>query len=315
MPAKLLFKISLLFTLSFSSFALVDYTEEEAFAPKNSGASRVKSPPPSSASRAQTSVTKPRVEGRNSGASSGMFNTGVMYGTQDVELEGVTGKVDTMSFEGHFQTRYNIFMGLEYYQAKSTSGNFGNNGSGFQKGNPEITLGFNWLQFGGAGEQATIDLYGGLSVGQEGSDFATVRDDKILGVTTAKRFYNFALGLGYEVRLTGGSGEGELDVGNISRLSASLGWVVSPDIRFLVEGSTYNIGSGGDSSLNRLGEDTKFSTISPKLQLRLSPMFDLSLGAHFRTRRLREATLVGAKLWNLDAAYGNVIFAGLAVNI
>jgi len=312
MPAKFLYTTFALFSLTYSSFALVDYTEEESFAPKNSGASRVRKPSPSPAPQVQTSVTKPRVEGR---APSGMFNTGVMYGSQDVELEGITGKVDTMSFEAHFQTRYNIFMGLDYYQAKSTSGNFGNNGSSFQKGNPEVKLGFNWLQFGGAGEQATIDLYGGLSVGQDGSDFATVRDDKLLGVTTAKRFYNFALGLGYEVRLTGGSGEQELDIGNISRLSASLGWVASPDIRFLVEGSTYNIGRGGDSGLNRLGEDAKFSTVSPKLQLRLSSMFDLTLGAHFRTRRLKEATLVGAKLWNLDAAYGNVIFAGLAVNI
>lgn len=309
MPAKKII-FSLLFFIP-QAYALVDYSEEESFKPQVSGASSV-----SNAAPTARSVTKPTPKSKGSGMSSLGFNLGTSYGTQDVELQGKNGKVDTMGFELQVQTRYNVFLSASYFQAKSSSQDLVTQNTGFQSGNPEVLLGFNWLQFGKKSELATIDLYGGLAFGQTDSEFATERTDKVVGVTTAKRFHNFALGLGYEYRMTGTGAEDELRIGNISKLSASLGWVVSRDIRFLVEGSTYSIGESNDNNApNRLEEKVNFSTVKPQLQLKLSPLVDLTLGARFRSRRLREGTLVGARLWNLDGAYGNGVFTGLSISI
>lgn len=291
-------------------FALVDYTEKEEFTPQRSGASSVAKKAP--VSRSSTKPTRSRSAG---GPSLGI-NTGVSYGSQDVELEGTTGKVDTMAFEAHLQTRYNVFMALSYYQAKSTDESLVTDSTSFQAGNPEVVLGFNWLQFGKPTEMATIDLYGGLSLGQDNSDFASGRTDTIFGLSTAKRFHSLALGLGYEMRLTDDGVAGEMNIGNISKLSASLGWVVSRDIRFLVEGATYSVGRGTDEGAAlRLQEKVNFSTVTPQLQLKISPLIDMTLGARFRTRRLKEGTLTNARLWNLEGAYGNNVFAGLSFNI
>ncbi len=313
MPAKPNFLLSLTTLALLSSplsFALVDYTENEAFKPQRSGASSVANKAPAS-----RSVTKPKRGGGGDSTPLG-FNTGLSYGTQDIELEGQTGKVETMGLEAHFQTRYNIFMAVSYFQTKSSSGSLVTEQTSFQKGNPEITLGFNWLQFGKASDLATVDLYGGLSLGQANSDFATERSDQVVGVSTAKRFYNFALGLGYEYRMTGNGGANEMAIGNITKLSASLGWVVSSDIRFLIEGSTYNIAGTDDAgALLRLQEKVSFSTVTPQIQLKISPLVDLSLGAKFRTRRLKDSNLTQARLWSLDGAYGNGVFAGLNFNI
>ena len=262
------------------SHALVDYTEAEEFTPQQSGASSVAKKAPVS-----RSVTKPKRSSGSGGPSLGI-NTGMSYGSQDVELEGRTGKVDTMAFEAHLQTRYNVFMALSYYQAKSSDDTLVTDSTSFQKGNPEVVLGFNWLQFGKPAEMATIDLYGGMSLGQDNSDFATGRTDTIFGVSTAKRFHTLALGLGYEMRLTDDGVEGEMNIGNISKLSASLGWVVSRDIRFLVEGATYSIGRGTDEGAAlRLEEKVSFSTVTPQLQLKLSPLVDMSLRGSSSLRR------------------------------
>jgi hypothetical protein len=305
-----LFPVILFFTLA-PSFALVDYTEQEDFTPQKSGASSVSKKAPVS-----RSVTKPK---RSSSAGEGLnlgINMGVSYGTQDVELNGQSGKVDTMAIEAHLQTRYNIFLALSHYQAKSSDSGLVEDSTSFQQGNSEIMLGFNWLQFGKSSELVTVDLYGGVSLGRANSDFATERTDRVVGVSTAKRFYNFALGLGYEYRMTGNGAADEMAIGNIGKLQASLGWVVSSDIRFLIEGSTYSMASSDDPGASiRLEEDLDFSTITPQLQLKLSPLVDMTLGARFRTRRIKSAQLTAARLWSLEGAYGNSVFAGLSVNI
>ena len=286
MPAmKKHFLLISLFTLT-QTYALVDYTEEEAFVPQSSGASSVAKKAP-----APRSVTKPKRSARSGGPSIGI-SMGASYGTQDVELEGNTGKVDMMGFDAQFQTRYNVFMNVSYYQAKSSDANLVTEDTGFQAGNPEVILGFNWLQFGKKADLATVDLFGGLSFGQKDSDFATERTDKIVGISTAKRFHTFAVGLGYEYRMSGTGSEDEMRIGNISKLSASLGWVVSRDIRFLVEGATYRVGRGDDEfAPSVLEEDVSFSSVKPQLQLKIGPMIDLTLGAQFRTRRLKQGTL------------------------
>ena len=309
---KYLIFFFLLILLPYRSEALVDYTEEENFKPLSSGAtsaSRPKRAAPkrtSSANISKGSSTPTRYH----------FSSSITYGSQDVDLEGATGKMETMEIEAMLQTSYNIFAQARYFQASSSDRDLVTESTSFQRGNPDIILGFNWLQFGGSSDRATIDIYGGLRLGQDDSDFASSRTDRIIGVTTAKRFEDFAIGLGYEVQLTGAGQDSEMNIGNISKISASLGWVVSRDIRFLIEGYTYQV-SAGDSEASpiSLKEDIKFSTLNPQLQLKLSPMIDLSLGASFRTRRLKDSNLTKAKLWALEGAYGHSLFAGLSVSI
>ncbi len=306
MPAKQLFKTLILLLFSFNAVALVDYTETETFEPQSSGASAVSKKAPVS-----RSTIKPKRQSRSRGGLGLQLNSGISYGSQDVEVGSRSGKVDSIGFEAQIQTRYNVFLSTSYSQYKSSDQDLVNDSTSYQKGNPEVIIGFNWLQFGKPQEMATIDLYGGLVFGQNGSEFATTRSDQIVGVSTAKRFHQLALGLGYEMRISGDADPGELQVGNISKLSATLGWVVSNDIRFLVEGHSYNVGNieGG------LQEDTKFSVLKPQLQLKLSPLIDLALGANLRTRRIKEEALTEARLWNLEGAYGTGLFAGLSINI
>lgn len=309
--AKSLFKsltiISLMATAP-SSFALVDYTEPE-FQPQRSGATSLRAPKPKS-------VKKLSAPAKSNSGPLGTLNMGISHGFTDVELEGNTGKVNTTKIEAHFQTQYNIYMDVDYWQASSSSEFIGEGRSG-QKGNPQVILGFNWLQFGGAADAANIDLYGGASFGQKGSTFATERTRKIFGVKTAKRFNQFALGLGYELGFndTPDSDE-EKAIGSIRKLQASLGWFVSPDIRFILEGSTYKVSkSDAVGRANVLESDLSFSSITPKAHLNLSPWVMLELGATFRTRRVKDADTLDAKLWDMEGAYGNSMFASLGIRI
>ena len=287
---KLSLTLSLLLC-STPAYSLVDYTEKSTFRPKRSGASRVKAP------KVESTSTTTNRSSRSSGPS-GMVSAALIFQDDNVKLGDVSGKAQSIGIKTHFQTNYNIFLDASYAQAKMDNSLYGGDSS-YQKGNPEVTLGFNWLRFGNPMEEATIDLIAGASIGQSNSDFGSSRTDKIFGVTTAKRFYDFAIGIGYTMRVSGQADESELAIGNVSVLSASLGWVVSQDISFLVEGNSYTIGRSTDSVANKLDEKEKVSVVSPQLILKMSPMIDLNLGANFATRRLKDETLLGARLWNL----------------
>ncbi len=300
---------------STASLALVDYTETRSFTPKNSGAKRARKAPSTQSSSTTSLSSRSQSSGR---ARSGFFSAALNYQNNDVKVGQYSGNVSSVGISTHFETPYNIFLDASYSQGK-LSDDLGNistsENTGLQSGNPEVMLGFNWLEFGAAQEAAHIDLLAGARIGQSDSDFATQRTDKMFGVTTAKRFYNFALGLGYQMTITGDSDETELSIGNISKLSASLGWVVSPDIRFMVEANSYSIGRSTENTTYKLEEKTKVSVISPKLILGISPLVDLSLGAHFSSRRLQNDKLLGAKLWNLDGLYGNSLYVKMGINL
>ncbi len=310
--AKSLFKSVTIISLMLSApsaLSLVDYTEPE-FKPQSSGAKSISAPKPRSVQKLAAPAKK------SSGGPLGTLSMGLSHGFTDVELEGNTGKVNTTKVEAHFQTQYNIYMDVDYWQASSNS-EFIAEGKSSQKGNPLVILGFNWLQFGGAADAANIDLYGGASFGQKGSTFATERTRKIFGIKTAKRFNQFALGLGYELGFNDTpDSEDEKAIGSVRKLGASLGWYVSPDIRFIVEGSTYKVSkSDATGRSNVLESDLSFSSITPKAHLNLSPWVMLELGATFRTRRIKDADTLDAKLWDMEGAYGNSMFASLGIRI
>ncbi len=294
--------------------ALVDYTESSSFTPKNSGARRAEKATPAPAARVSSQIEAPRTRS----ARSGFFSAGLFYENDDIEVGDVSGTVSKMGVNTHFETPYNIYLDAKYYQAKLSKGksdSFNSEKTSFQSGNPEVMIGFNWLEFGQAMDAAHIDLLAGLSFGQNNSAFATQRTDKIVGVATAKRFYDFALGLGYKMILTGDSDESELAIGNISQLSASLGWVVSQDIRFLVEANSYSIGRSTKETAVKLDDKVKVSVVSPQLILGISPLVDLTLGAHLSSRRLQQENLLGAKLWNIDGLYGNSLYVKMGFNL
>tara|TARA_R110000868_G_scaffold90968_6_gene252133 strand:- start:3828 stop:4736 length:909 start_codon:yes stop_codon:yes gene_type:complete len=290
-----------LFLISRYSFALVDYTEEVA-AP---APTKIKRLAPAATSTASSSSV------RKNSAPSGMFELSAKYGVMDAEVGSKSGKINVARFDAHFETSYNIWL-----DASWSLGSFDSNsqlGSGSsQNGNPQAIIGVNWIEFGGAGERASMDFVAGANFAQKDSDFATSRTDKIVGVETAKRFGPLVFGLGYRLWMTGtANNSAELSIGNIQRLSASLGWMVSPDIRFAVEGASVAVGVGeGDFAL---AEKISFGTVSPSMQLALSPSISLDMGAVFRSKRLKDEQLLAARLWNLPGSYGSSIFAGLSL--
>jgi hypothetical protein len=299
----------LLFFTSIQTLALVDYTESDSFVPSRSGAVSVKP-----VQMNKQNIKRPARQEKTGGRSSTRLSGEISYASQSVSLNDTEGKVSTLKLKTHFETDYNIFLDASYYQASSSSSSLiGENGSSSQKGNPEVVLGFNWLKIGKSADAVTVDILAGFSFGQKNSSFATGRNDKIVGVMTAKRFHHFVLGLGYELRMVGDTqGESELSIGNITTLEANLGWVVSHDIRFLLAAKRYSISAGDSTNARYLDQNVSFGTISPKLLLSLSPYIHMSLGANFRSRRIKDSNYLGARLWNLDAPYGNSLDVGLS---
>lgn len=301
---KLLPQIILLLTICSNAHGLVDYTESRVDA--ESPATRA-APPAAAASMVRREA--PSRSSANNGPAA--FQLAAGYESLDFDFEGSGRKVGFTRLNAHFQTNYDIFMAASFWRATTDSALLSESGDS-QNGNPQAIIGFNWLRFGAAQEMATIDIYGGASF-RGNSDLASSRSDTIAGVETSKRFYDFFLGLGYEVRLTGAArNEAERDIGNIQKLSASVGWRATPDIQFIVEGSSISVAPGDETKSLFLKEKQSFASITPKLGLFLRPVFQLELGARFQTKAANTPeSLIEARLWDLSGAYGNSLFANI----
>lgn len=301
---KLLLPAFLVF--SFNALALVDYsTPVQADPQAQAGLPKSKAP---SAPRATEA------------SSSGERYFSVTSGIETLELpyQNENNKVSMYALSGHFQTPYNIYMDASYWAASAKPETVTDKGS-IQLGNPTIKLGLNWLTLGGAQDLATFDFTAGLMLaGPKNSDFASSRMDKMFGVELTKRFYDFALQLGYEYRLAGDPKlSRETPTGNIQKITTSLGWKVSYDISFALEGVMYKVGR---NDLNRSGaglsNDLNFAYVSPKLSLGLASFIDLEMGALYRTRRVSpKDDIVEARLWDLKGLYGNSLFANLVLSL
>jgi hypothetical protein len=300
----LIFSLTLSF-ISQNTLALVDYTESSSVSiPVQRKA----------APRPVIQRAAPRAATKNS-TRSGMLDFDLGYRQVDVNHDIAQGKATFLELKGHLQTQYNLYLDFNYWGASSDDSSLAE-GAGYQKGNPRVVLGFNWLRFGKAEEMATIDLYvGGEFSGN--TEFSSSRTDKIAGIETSKRFYNFALALGYEYVLTGTAKDEEVNIGNISNLKASLGWVVSPDIQFAIEANNYTIADDkNNESAYKLREKVSFASVTPMMNLGISPLISLKMGATFRTKKAKHVDqLLAAKLWSLPGVYGNSLFVGLNVAI
>lgn len=306
---KKIFASSLLF-FTVKALALVDYSTPVTEDPA------VQSAIPKSHPVSSSKV--PRINSSNSSSSEKNFSISTGLENLNISYKDQNDKVSLYSINGHFQTPYNIFLDFSYWSASTDSSNLSESNKQ-QWGNPTFKLGFNWLTFGAAQDQATIDFYAGAMLpGQKKSDFASSRLDKIAGVEVTKRFYDFALQLGYEIRLPSApKAETETSIGNIQKITAALGWKVSEDIRFAVEGVMYKIGHNDlNISGSTFSKDLEVSYVSPKVSLGLASFVDLELGALYQTRKVEiKDDLVQARLWDLKGLYGNSLFANLSFSL
>jgi hypothetical protein len=303
---KIISVIALLITQY--TYALVDYSEVEGAAPT------VKARPKAQVPTIKRNAPRAAKAANKGGPSSIELST--MFEQHSVNGETVTGDINKVSFAGHFQTQYNLYLDFSYWAASNDLNTF-EGVSDYEKGRPEFILGFNWLRFGAVQEMATVDIYGGATF-KGSKEIASTRTDKIVGVETSKRFHSLAIALGYEYVLAGTPSDSqELTIGDISTLKTSIGWMVSGDISFVLEGGMVSIGDATSSdSAYKLTEETKFSYLKPTAILGLSPFISLEMGGVFRTRTAKDIdTLVDAKLWNVPGAYGNSLFAGLKFSI
>lgn len=276
------------FLMSSQVLALVDYTENPA---------------------ENRNVTKPRLPSKSSADTKGLAWKSDLSFSSNYEVSEIESqKYGAIILNTHFQTPFNIYFDLSYWNARSSSGS--------QNGNPKAIIGFNWIRFGAPSEEARLDLYGGAKISGN-SDLASSRTDKIFGVETTKRFGSFGLGIGYDISVVGTPKKSnELAIGNINRITMSGGWIVSNDIEFELEAESFKVASGDDQLSNRLAKSISFSCLSPKLNLALAPAVNLELGARFRTKKATsEQDLKAAKLFDLHGAYTNSLFAGLNLTL
>lgn len=297
------------FIFASNLYALVDYTEPETSRPTG-----VKGPTAAVPAQ-QVKRVAPKTSVSNA-TNMAHINFGLGHEALDVSTGERSGKVGLNHFYTHFQTNYDLFLSASFWTANSDDAPVTEQSSS-QNGNPEVILGFNWLKFGRPHELATIDLFVGHSF-RSSSDLGSSRNDMIAGIETSKRFHDFFLGLGYEFQMTGTPEDSlEADIGNIQKLTASLGWRATADIQFIIEGESVTVRPSEDSSHPiSLDEELSFASITPKLGLGLRPYFQLELGARFQTQEVKDAgQLYQTRLWNMGGAYGNSIFAGLNISI
>ena len=296
-----------------STHALVDYGEQES-TPVVKRVSRPKSKP-RAISRGSTGA---KSSGNSSGINSIQFKTS--YQSMDVAIDNAEGaqKYGLIQIQGKIDTSYNFYVMGDYWQGRITESADRSKGAD-QKGNPSLRVGLKWFESGGKQDGTRADLIAGLSMGQSDSEIAHSRDDRIFGLTTYKRFFNMVLLLSGEYRDTGTpENSSHLSIGNILGLTASLGWIVSNDIRMSLSAHRYRISQGNPSDQNPLLETISVATLVPRLSLTLVPMVELDIYGVFRTNKpvlAQGQDLTEARLLDIPGAYGNTIGASIGLSL
>jgi hypothetical protein len=253
---------------------------------------------------------------KKNAASTSSFALSTGFSQNSIQIENEKYDVGSLNIHGHFDTNYSLFLDINHSLHSSENSALTTNSS-YQQGNPIVILGFNWWRQGGAENLATFDIYGGAKVAQK-HDLSSTQTSKIIGVETSKRFSVLALTLNYEIRLNATpSSLEEMSSGNMQKLGAALGWVVSQDIRFAFEANHYNLSPSNETNrINKLQDKLSFGTLTPKLLLGIANTFEIELGAIFRTKKIpNQKEYLALRLWDVPGAYGNALFAGLNLGI
>ena len=177
-------------------------------------------------------------------------------------------------------------------------------------GNTEFSVGATWLEFGQMHNLISVDVIGGMSLGVKESDIGTQRSDSYVGLLTKKNFSAMDLSLGFEHWfMDEDKFENEYSIGSFNKYLVNAGWTVSRDIRFDLSFQFINI---GDVEENR---DISYTEVSPQLALKLSPGFNLNLGARFSSEKdISDLNLDKLKVWNVSSLYGNSFFTKMSFN-
>lgn len=298
------FALLLFLLLNINSYSLIEYDDGSEFQQKFENKKKPKRQikriaPPSKSSSAPV---------RRNSSSPKFITFSTKYNS--ISQKGY-GKSSLTGFNLNLNTSSNLYLDLSYWMAQTDDSDISSTKS-YQKGNPKIKLGFNWLALGDAQERVTIDLLASLTLGEKKSNFAQSRTDKSFGLLTTKRFYSFILGLGYNMTFTGDSkNNSELNIGNIKHIYGTLGAAVSNQIRFAVEAGRYDIGKKDEDGTSSLQEDVIVNYISPKLQLMIHPQSSIELGAVFHSETKNTHNLNNIKIWNLPNSAGNSLYAGV----
>lgn len=299
------------------AMSLVEY--DDSAPATNSRSSRSRSPkvkrkaaPSRSVSRSSSSASSSSSSGWMS-----MFELRSQVVSEDYEMEEEAAKISKYNFNLHTKLSSSIKIDAKYQMISSKSETLAAT-SQSQKGNPEALLSLNWISFGERGNRTNVDMILGHRWGVTGSEFATSRSDFIVGMQTFKSLGPIAIGLGYTLDLTGNpKSASESYIGNIQTLKASLGWMVSSEIRMAVHASRINLNrSGNEEHYNVLEKDLQFTVINPELSLTLGPMVDLTFGGHFRGQR--EEFVAGyedVRVPQYNALWGNSIYSGLEFSL
>ena len=305
--------LSVSFLFSNQSFALVDYTE-------SGNAPVVQSAPSMPASVPAIRSKASRSSARSSASSNASISLKTRYESINVSTQGedAEGQVGLVGMNAKIDTGYNFYLDLDYWQASTTANGISDSNS-YQAGNPKFLLGFNWFQFGNSSNAVRADIYAGMSLKGE-SAIAHSRNDKIVGLHSSKKFVDFVLLVGGEFIITGApKNSDEMAVGNITKLVAGLGWIVSDDIRFALNAKRYAVGQAETDYVgNRLKSDISFSVLNPSLLLNITPAVGLELGAYFRTKRASSKdgeNLLDARLMEHTGSYGNTLYSSLNIGI
>jgi hypothetical protein len=294
-------------------WALVDYSDNEKKTPGNKSETPYERVRNGEANQLSTQ----RAGGSNLNK---LINLQLKYDSLDVRSNQKSAEASIVSINGHIQTKNSIFVTFKYWQAQSENVEISQDNS-FQEGNPEVKLGFNWLRFGEGEEAANIDLYLGGVFRTSESDFASSRNDKLVGIQTSKMFdRQFMLTFGSEYKIMGSPKNADhLKLGDSKKFYAAMVWAATPDIRFALEGSSTKIDQGEKTdgpNVATLDKDISFAQISPKLLLMLSPFYNLELGANFRTKKATaDQDLTKARLFGEEGMYGNSIYAGINITL
>ncbi len=307
MMSKLVYSL-LILLFSSAGFALVDYSE-----PIDSPA--VKKAPVRSAPKMNRAVKKSQTPSKGSNSPYGI-EMKLGYENVKAEVFESSPRVSLYRASLHVQTPYSIFFDGSYFYGASDSPEVSDS-SAEEPGNPEFKLGFNWLQFGGAGDAAAINLLTGIRLSAEDSPFASSGTNYFAGIETSKRFLNFALGLGYLYHITGApSDKEELDTGNIHQVYGEFAWQATYDIIFSFEAGYYSIAASEDKDRSSaLESNISFSYFTPKLNLTLAPHVSIDLGATFSGKKAELENYSNYKFWSYKGLYGDSLFANLIFSI
>lgn len=281
---------------------LVDYTDNQVTRsrPKVQSKSSVK-PRPSSSSGSSRSWIQSELS---------FFNMNPSINNGEAQVNGIELQVD-------FDTYDQFFFNLNYRNALSFEGDIWQRNAKSNKSGPFTgTLGFHWLQFDPGVNQTDIDLITGYRLGNKNSLLTSSRNEAFLGLTTSKRFSEFALGLGYTYHMPS-TPQDPLDqeIGAVNVISASLGYRAQNNIHFLLEGKSYRIDRSDRSDDFGLRENLSFSSLSPQMVLKVGRKVQLKLAALFQVERLNSLGAERANLWEYPGAYGNLLSAGLNFSI